>query len=469
MSSHRGTFWIGVVLLVIAPISVALLLSIWRSAFPISETISLLEEADGSTVARFFDPTIRSWYRPLFHVTLLGFWNASGSLLAGLHWFRYLEVGSVLVLLLLLVRYLRPTTGLQAAAALVSVSVMTSMPGFRDNLEIPLLMTLVGMPMALLVWMLLEREHRWWFTPVILALTMMAIGYKEQGLVIAPVVVGAWWMGSPGARRSTTAVVVLAVVAYLVMRFSTSGHWAPFEQDVGFLFGELGRDEAAARFGDRVWVLYAYNALATVGNILFSEPSRGTFLVTDHFLAGEARPWEWIGVASSTLTTVLIGWWGVVSLRRDWRATRWSPESRLFVILVLVLGASGALGFNYARDRLGGMAVPFYAAAVYFAVLLAAERAATASLMRCATIGLMLVMLAGAWQLRAIGTVQDARSRAARTHRTWITSLSGAEATLPHRPTYLRIMRTMTPQGTDPARARRPSYPAWFVALVGGG
>ena len=88
-SSRRGSLWFAAVLLAIAPISVALLLSMWRSAYPITEMISLLEDADGSTVARFFDPSIRSWYRPLFHLTLWGFWNASGSLLTGLHWFRY--------------------------------------------------------------------------------------------------------------------------------------------------------------------------------------------------------------------------------------------------------------------------------------------------------------------------------------------------------------------------------------------
>lgn len=466
-SSRRGSLWFAAVLLAIAPISVALLLSMWRSAYPITEMISLLEDADGSTVARFFDPSIRSWYRPLFHLTLWGFWNASGSLLTGLHWFRYLEVGSVLVLLLLFVSYLRPRTSLQAAAALLAVAVMMGMPGFRDNLEIPVLMTLVGMPMALLAWMLLEREYRWWHTPLILVLTMVAIGYKEQGLIIAPVVVGAWWMRSPGARRSTTAVVVLAVLAYLVMRFSTSGHWALFEQDVGFGFGSLGEDEATARFGDSPWILYAYSALATIGNILFSEPSRGTFLITDHALSGAAQPWEWIDIVSSTLMTALIAWWGVRTLRRDWRAEEWSAESRLFVILVLVLGASGALGFNYARDRLGGMAVPFYAAAAYFAVLSAAERADAASLRRLATVAVFLVMLTGAWQLRAIGTVHDVRLRAARTHRTWITSLHSSQVALAHRPTYLSIMQTMTPQGTDPARARRPTYPEWFIALIG--
>jgi hypothetical protein len=469
VSSRQGSFWFGAVLVAIAPISVALLLSMWRSPFPISEMISLLEDADGSTAARFFDPTVRSWYRPLFHLTLWGFWNASGSLLTGLHWFMYLEVGSVLALLLLFVSYLRPRTGLQAAAALLAVAVMMGMSGFRDNLEIPVLMTLIGMPMALLVWMLLEREYRWWYTPVILVLTMVAIGYKEQGLVIAPVVVGAWWMRSPGARRTTTAVVVLAVLAYLVMRFTTSGHWALFEQDVGFGFGSLGEEEATARYGDGPWILYAYSAMATIGNILFAEPSRGTFVVTDHVLSGEARPWEWINVISSTLMTALIAWWGTVTLRRDWRAERWSAESRLAIVLVLVLGASGALGFNYARDRLGGMAVPFYAAAAYFAVLFAAERAGAGSLKRLATVALLLVMLAGAWHLRAIGTLHDVRLRAARTHRTWITSPHASRVRLAHRPTYLSIMRTMTPQGTDPARARRPTYPAWLIALIGDG
>jgi len=41
--------------------------------------------------------------------------------------------------------------------------------GFRDNLEIPLSYTIVGMPLALLVWMLLNRTPRIWQAAVITA------------------------------------------------------------------------------------------------------------------------------------------------------------------------------------------------------------------------------------------------------------------------------------------------------------
>ena len=36
--------------------------------------------------------------------------------------------------------------------------------------------------------------------------------------------------------------------------------------------------------------------------------------------------------------------------------------------MLVALAACGALSFDYSRDRLGGMAVPFYALAAYFAL-----------------------------------------------------------------------------------------------------
>ena len=46
---------------------------------------------------------------------------------------------------------------------------------------------IVGMPLIVLVWILLQRVPRWWHAPAIVALTLVAIGFKEQGLVIVPV------------------------------------------------------------------------------------------------------------------------------------------------------------------------------------------------------------------------------------------------------------------------------------------
>jgi len=43
--------------------------------------------------------------------------------------------------------------------------VLVGTPGFRDNLELPLIYTTVGMPLLLIVWILVESKHRWWHPP----------------------------------------------------------------------------------------------------------------------------------------------------------------------------------------------------------------------------------------------------------------------------------------------------------------
>ena len=462
---RESGWWTVAVFAIALAFLVPLALAMWKTPYPISEAIALLEDAE---IAEYqvFDPTVRSWYRPLYHLTWRILWDGPASAGTALPLFTLIEIGAAVGLVLIFIRYLRPRTLLDAAAAAFAVAVLVGSPGYRDNLEIPLLMTLVGMPLALGVWMLLEQPHRLWRAAAIVLLTFVAIGFKEQGLVIVPVVVGAWWMGAPGARRSTTAITVVLTLAYLAVRLSTRGTWNAFEQDVGIGFSTLGADEASARFGAMPWIIYAYNAASTAANVLFSEPTAGQFRFVFGLTHGRLEPWEWNHVLSSAAVTGLIGWWGIGTLRRN-AGQPWSAESRLFVATVLAVLASGALGFNYARDRLGGMAVPFYALTAYFAVRAAAERAAAARPGRLAAAVLALVLLGAGWQLRAIGTLEQARVRSAQNHREWIVDLDSRRARFARRAVYMRTLEALAPQGTGPALARPTPYPEWFRRLLG--
>ena len=465
-SRRREYVWFAAILVTMSPLLLTLCRAMWQTAYPISETVALLEEADKGSLLALLDASARSWYRPLYHLTWYVLWHGTGSLDAALIWFRCLELASIAVLVMLFVWHLRPRTVIDGAAATFAVAVLVGTPGFRDNLELPLLMTLVGMPLALIVWMLLERDSRWWHAPVILALTLIAIGYKEQGLVIAPLVVAAWWTGAPGASRTTTALVAASVVAYLAVRLATSGSWHPFEQDVGLGFSRLSAAEASARFGaSPVW-MYAYNAASTAANILFSEPTDGRFRIVWDVSRGQADPWEINHVVSSIVLTGLIVWWGLGALKRV-AGRPWSVEARVFVATVLAVAASGALGFNYSRDRLGGIAVVFYAVAAYFAMRAAGERVARASPARMVAAGSALLLLAGAWHIRALGTIDYVRVMSASTQIQWITGLQAQRADFADRPTYLRIMEAMAEQGLDPSSAQGTSYPRWARVWFG--
>jgi hypothetical protein len=110
------------------------------------------------------------------------------------------------------------------------------------------------------------------------------------------------------------------------------------------------------------------------------------------------------------------------------------------------------------------MAVVFYAMAAYFAMRAAGRRAVLArSGAMVATCAAML-LLAGAWQVRAIGTLEDVRVRSESTQREWLTDLQRRRVERADRPTYLRILNAMVDQGLDPCLAQRTSYPGWARA-----
>jgi hypothetical protein len=58
------------------PLLLALCAAMWHSPYPISETVGILEDVDVSPNS-FFDPRVRSWYRPLFHLSFYTFWQAT--------------------------------------------------------------------------------------------------------------------------------------------------------------------------------------------------------------------------------------------------------------------------------------------------------------------------------------------------------------------------------------------------------
>lgn len=448
-----------------APFLIVLCVILWHTPYPLSEGVALLEDVASPSSLGFLLPN-RTYYRPLFHLTLFTTWHTAGSLDTFLGAIKLLHIVPVTALVVLFIWSVRPKTPTDAAAATVAVAVLVGSPGFLDNLEIPLTYTIVGMPALLAAWMLSERTNRWWHAPAIITLTILAIGFKEQGLVIVPVVLAAWWTGAPGARRGTAAVVLVIATAYVALRLGQSSRWAPFEQDIGYGFTMLSARDAAARFGPFPIRIYAYNAASTVANVLFAEPTAGAFRMTRDISQGEAEPWQILYLASSVGLTSLIAWWGIGALRSV-AVPRWSRESRTLVAMLVALATSGALSFNYSRDRLGGMALVFYAVAAFFAVRAAVARTAHASPARCVSAVAALLLLAGAWQIRAIHTLEYERKRAVNSRNEWITDLHQRRVEAAGQPVYLRIMEDLVPQGTAPQTVRPTGYPRWVLSTLG--
>ena len=463
-TSSTRTFAVTIIWL---PLLAALGFSLWKTPYPINETIALLEDVRNETHT-FFDPTLRAWYRPLFFYTFDWLWRGTGSLDSAMAWFKVIEVVSPLALILLFLRHLRPLTWMEAGAATVATAVLVGAPGFRENLEIPLLMTLVGMPLLLMVWMIVTSAPRAWHAPAVLALTFIAIGYKEQGLAIAPVVVVAWWTRAPGAGNRVAAGAVALALAYLAFRFTWNENWPVFEQSMGLGFHTVEPREALARFGAFPYWMYAYNGLSTMLNVLISEPTRGLFFIARDVAYWQAEPWEFVHVLSSVGLTGLIVWWSWRVIP-GWRREGWTPEGRVALAFWAVLVGSGALSVKYSRDRLGGMASVFYALAAYEALRHLSDwvLATWPARRRRAAIAALVAVISLGWHIRAVGTLEWTRRMAEANYAGWITQVPPRRVRFADRPVYLGIMSRMTAQGTASDSPRPTNYSDVISRLLG--
>jgi hypothetical protein len=463
-SGRHPALYTGLVVAVVAPAVAVLTVILWHTAYPVSEGVAILEDVSDPSDLSFLWPT-RSYYRPLLFLSIYAAWHAGDSPATLVMTSRLLIIAPVVILVGLLVVHLRPRNAVDAAAATLALAVLLGSSVFFDNLEIPLAYTTVGMPVLLGMWMLAERTQGPAPVALFLSLAVVAVGFKEQGLIVLPVVAAAWWLGAPGLRRTTVVWAIVFGIAYLGFRLATKSAWAPFEQHIGFGFTVLSAADAQARFGSFPLPVYGYNAVSTMLNLLFAEPTSGQFSITRAIVDGSAMPWQYLRLVSSAGLTCLIGWWGTRCAMRA-RNEGWAAESRTAAVLAVALLASGAMGFNYSRDRLGGMALVPYAVAAFYAVRALLETLRRAGVLRTAvtTIGLVLLMIA--WQMRVVHMLDDARGRAADNHREWITSLYERRVEFAGRPNYLRALDALSPQGhIRPAGPLR--YPTWVIRLLG--
>ena len=466
-----ASVWRALVLAIAAPLVLALLIVLWRTPFPLSEGVGLIEDVARNTPSHFLAADT-AYYRPLFHITLWTMWHRAGSVEGALHTIKLLHIIPVALVVILFVWIVRPRDAIAAGAATLALAVLVGAPAFRDNLEIPLSYTTAGMPIGLLVWIILEREHRWWHGLVIVGLLAIAVGFKEQGLVLVPVVIAAWLTGAPGVRRGTALAVALLAVGYVAFRLLNRGAGPLFEQDVGFGFSRLSPEQTMARFGSFPLAIFAYSGLATIANVLFSEPTAGVFEVAAAVVRGRPDPIGLLNLISSLGMTVLIAWW--VSTQKSLRVLPVSreafvvPDGRVAIALVVSLAACGAMSFDYSRDRLGGMAIVFYALAAFHAIRALGIRVASAPTPRFRVAVAGLLLLAGAWQIRALNTLEGARETAFKNRREWITGVADRRVEFTDRPVYLQIMNRLEPQGVAPDAPQPTRYRRTAARLIRG-
>jgi hypothetical protein len=113
------------------------------------------------------------------------------------------------------------------------------------------------------------------------------------------------------------------------------------------------------------------------------------------------------------------------------------------------------------------MAVVFYALSSFLALRTLAGRAAGWTRRQYAAAAVAVLVLAGTWQVRAIGTVEYVRVTALRNQREWLVDPHERRRAFADRPTFLRIMESLIPQGLDPAAPQPTRYPRLITRALG--
>jgi hypothetical protein len=241
---------------------------------------------------------------------------------------------------------------------------------------------------------------RGWLTDLAaIALLANAALSFESGLLVWPVAVAAYAAGLRGISRRGLVLMTVVVVLYAGLRVGYLGKQGAGvgERGTGFGAGALTQEEQIERFGNRPLVLYAYNVTTTAASVLLSQPQVGRFTVVSAWQNGPLPPVFIVQIASSLLTTALIGWY--VFTRGASGARRWREPVPLAFFAVLAVSA--LMSYAYAKDEIVSTAGVFYAAAAYVAVR------AVLALRPPVWAGALLIVVAlavsSAWALRSAG------------------------------------------------------------------
>ena len=249
-------------------------------------------------------------------------------------------------------------------------------------------------------------------------ISTVAVLTLESGLLVPGVLIYARMLGWRGVSRWGVGAAVLVVAVYLWARFVILQVSFPGldERSAGWWLSRLEPDELVARFGDAPLPFYVYNMLASIGDLLFSQPRNGTFVMVRRWLEHEMRPWMVIQLVASALAT---GVWIQASARatRRWRTGMADDRDRLLMLTVAVVLANALLGFAYVKSEVLSVGAAFYAAGLFAACASLLERARPGR--RQAVAAIVVAVLSVTWSLRAAGLFFSLRSSAYKTASDW--------------------------------------------------
>jgi len=333
--------------------------------------------------------------------------------------FKGIHVAQLLLLAFLALRLMPVRSRPEAVAAVLAALVLFGLHTFdglvREAFPINSFLTVALCVLAVLA--LADGEPAWWRDAAAAGVFAAAILTLESGVLVAVAVVGARLAGLRGVSRRGTATVVLALAAYVAIRFVVLDAGTPSlsERASGFGFRMLEPGELVARFGSNPLPFYLANVVASLATVLLAEPRAGVWYAAQGVAAGQWWPaWLWINVAASAVATGLVLTAAPTAWAR-WRAAMADWHGRLLLVSLAVLGANAVVSFGYTKDVIMSTGGVCFALAVYAAtaILLTGPRPAARTVSAAVALGLVL------WTVRVAALPLRLEMQAGRVRQEW--------------------------------------------------
>lgn len=417
-----------------------------------------------SFIAASYNP---AYLRPLRIAQIKALFDAA----EGHYWLTYRGFHAILLAgcLWLFTRALRVRTVVDLCAAAFALLVLTGLHTFRTTVQeaFPINHFLEMVVFTLIIVNLAQARPRW-TVDLLAVLTLAAAALTlESGLLVWVVAVACWLAGLRGVSLRGVTLMTVVVGGYLYARFVVFAVGVPTidERASGFLFGVLEPAQLQARFGDRLWLLYAYNVAVSVLSVLFSEPQAGIFVAVRSWLDGPVPPRETIAVLSSLVTTAIVAIAGVRTLLRYSSSDR---SDRLILVFAVTLAANAVLSFAYVKDDIMSVSGAFYGLAAYAAVRQVAGRMTRPGVV-AALVTIALLATSTAWAVRSLGIHHVARTYAFKTRNDWASQpgLWKRNGRWPSDPQSLRLIEQLRNDALS-MRAPNPRFePRWMERVWG--
>jgi hypothetical protein len=335
--------------------------------------------------------------------------------------FKLVHVILTLAACLFFALLLRPGSRAEFVAAAVAIMVFIGHHSFfllvaeAYPINHFLEMVVIGLAVAVMA----RGPARWWKGLASIALLACALMTLESGALIWVVAVASWLIGWRGISARALVACTLVLAAYVWLRVDVLAIGSPGldERAAGFGLSRLEPDEIVARFGDNPWPFYAYNAGASVLDVLFSQPRQGTFVLVRRWIDGDVPPWMWMHIVSSLLVSLSLVAFLWPAFGR-WRRGALRDGDRFVLLAFAVIAANSVISYGYVKDDVLSIAGAFYAAGAY-AVFVRLEQVTSSRATLRVAAAVALVCASALWTSRAAGAFYSLRAFSYRTASDW--------------------------------------------------